>query len=89
MHVTAGMQNFFTQQLANSTTLADAERYPKSQALTHPPRVHLPITIQIMEDIMQLLPQRPKSYTNVMYDMDSMQPRILRIFTHQQVYHTI
>ena len=65
MHVTAGMHNFFTQQLTPrlQQVLKDIQ---KSQTLTHPPRVHLPTTIQIMEDLMQLLLQRPKSYTNVM-----------------------
>ena len=65
MHVTAGMHNFFTQQLTPWLQQV-LKSIQKSQTLTHPPRVHLPITIQIMEDIMQLLSQRSKTYTNVM-----------------------
>ena len=65
MHVTTGMHNFFTQQLTPWLQQV-LKGIQKSQTLVHPPRERLPITMQIMEDTMQLLSQRPKSYMNVM-----------------------
>ena len=65
MHVTAGVHSYFSQQLTPRLQPV-LKGIQKSQALTHPPRVCLPITIQILENILQLLSQRPKSYMNVM-----------------------
>ena len=65
MHVTAGVHSYFSQQLTPRLQQV-LKGIQKSQTLTHPPRVRLPITIQIMENILQLLSQRPKSYMNVM-----------------------
>ena len=38
----------------------------KSQSVTHPPKVCLPITIEMMESIKRLILQMPKTYTNSM-----------------------
>ena len=65
IHVTAGVHSYFSQQLTPQLQQV-LKGIQKSQTLTHPPRVRLPITIQIMENILQLLSQRPKSYMNVM-----------------------
>ena len=61
-HVTAGMHSLFN----DSPTPAGAKRYPKEPNLLSPTRMQLPVTIQIMENILQLLSQRTKSYMNVM-----------------------
>ena len=65
MLVTAGVHNFFNQQLTPQLQQV-LKGIQKSQTLTHPPRVCLPITIQIMGNILQLLSQRLKSYMTVM-----------------------
>ena len=65
MHVTAGMHSFFNQQLTPRLQQV-LKGIQKSQPLTHSPRIRLPITIQIMENILQLLSQRPKFYMTVM-----------------------
>ena len=65
MYVTVGMHSFFNQQLTLWLQQM-LKGIQKSQTFTHPLRVRLPITIQIMENILQLLSQRPKSYMNVM-----------------------
>ena len=38
----------------------------KDQAATHPPKVRLPITLQILQDIKCLLSGKPQSYTIIM-----------------------
>ena len=51
MHITAGMDSFFNQQLTPQLQQV-LKGIQKSQSLTHPPRVRLPIIIQIMENIL-------------------------------------
>ena len=65
MHVTAGMHSFFNLQLTPRLQLI-LKGIQKSQSVTHPPRVRLPITIGIMKGIMHLISQKPKTYNNSM-----------------------
>ena len=65
MHVTVGMHSFFNLQLTPRLQLI-LKGIQKSQSVTHPPRVRLPITFGIMKDIMHLISQKPKTYSNSM-----------------------
>ena len=64
-HVAAGLHSSFDEQL--TPRLQQVLRgVQKIQAATMPPRVRLPITLTIMEDIKRLLQQKPQSYDNIM-----------------------
>ena len=65
MHVSSRQLQFFNQQLTPrlQQTLKGIQ---KAQAATHPPKARLPITLDIMRDIIRLLSQKPQSYTNIM-----------------------
>ena len=65
MHVSMGLHNVFNAQLTPRLQLT-LKGIQKSQASTHPPRVRLPITLQIMGSIKALLSKQPHSYTNIM-----------------------
>ena len=63
-HITAGLHSSFDEQL--TPQLQQVLRgVQKIQAVTMPPRVHLPITLTIMEGIKRLLQQKPQSHDNV------------------------
>ena len=65
MHVSAGLHNLFNAQLTPRLQLT-LKGIQKSQASAQPPRVRLPITLQIMGNIKDLLSKQPRSYTNIM-----------------------
>ena len=65
MHVSAGLHNFFNAQLTPRLQLT-LKGIQKSQASAQPPRVRLPITLHIMENIKILLAKQPRSCTNIM-----------------------
>ena len=65
LHVSAGLHDHFSLQL--TPRLQQVLRgIKKRQALTHPPRIRLPITLQIMCQIKEVLSQEPQSYNNIM-----------------------
>ena len=65
MHVSAGMYTIFNNQLTPRLQLT-LKGIQKSQAFTQPPRIQLPITLQIMESVKALLSNQPHSYFNIM-----------------------
>ena len=65
MHVTSGKLQHFNQQLTPRLQQI-LKGIRKDQAATHPPKVRLPITLQILQDIKRLLSGKPQSYTNTM-----------------------
>lgn len=65
MHVTVGLHTHFSQQLTPRLQWA-LKGIKKSQVASSPPRVHLPITLQLMQKIKILLLQQPGSYNNIM-----------------------
>lgn len=65
MHVSAGMFSFFDKQLTPRLQLT-LKGIQKSQAITQPARIRLPITLQIMGNIKTLLAKQPSSYYNIM-----------------------
>jgi len=64
-HVVAGLHDVFNKQLTPSLQLVFCS-IKKSQALITLPRAWLPITIQIMQSIQQILSNQPNSYRNIM-----------------------
>ena len=65
MHISASLHYFFNAQLTPCLQLA-IKGIQKSQALTQPWRVRLPITLKIMGGIKALLSKQPHSYTSIM-----------------------
>jgi len=65
MHIIAGLHNSFNEQLTPRLQLV-IRGIKKSQALTTPQRVRLPITLAIMQSIKQRLSDQPHSYSNIM-----------------------
>ena len=65
MHVLQGMHNSFSQQLTPRLQII-LKGIKKHQAGSHPPRVRLPITIQILKQIRGILLQKKPSYSAVM-----------------------
>ena len=65
MHVTSGKLQHFSQQLTPRLQQI-LKGIRKDQAATRPPKVRLPITLQILQDIKRLLSGRPQSYTSTM-----------------------
>ena len=65
MHVTAGHHSKFNQQLSPRLQQV-LKGIQKTQAATQPPRIRLPITLSIMQDIKRLLLQKSQSYDNTM-----------------------
>ena len=65
LHVTTGMHSFFNLQLTPRLQQV-LKGIQKSQSVTLPPKVRLPITIKMMESIKRLIWQTPKTYTNLM-----------------------
>ena len=65
MHVVAGLHDVFNKQLTPRLQLV-LRGIKKSQALTTLPRARLPITLQIMQSIQQILSNQPHSYRNIM-----------------------
>ena len=63
MHVISGKLQHFNQQLTPRLQQI-LKGIRKDQAATRPPKVRLPITLQILQDIKRLLSGRPQSYTN-------------------------
>ena len=65
MHVSAGMFSFFDKQLTPQLQLT-LKGIWKTQAVTQPLRICLPITLRIMGNIKTLLARQPSSYYNIM-----------------------
>ena len=65
MHVSAGLVSFFDKQLTSRLQLT-LKGILKNQVVTHPLRIYLPITLQIMWSIKRLLAKQPSSYYNIM-----------------------
>ena len=65
MHVSAGLYALFDEQLTPRLQLT-LKGIQKKQTVTKPPRGHLPITLQIMQNIKTLLAKQPDSYFNIM-----------------------
>ena len=65
MHVSAEMHTIFNNQLMPRIHLT-LEGIQRSQASTQPPRIKLPITLQILESIKTLLSTQPHSYLKIM-----------------------
>ena len=65
MHVTTRKLQHFNQQLTPRLQQI-LKGIQRDQAATHPPKVQLLITLQIMQVIKRLLSGKPQSYTNVM-----------------------
>ena len=65
MHVIAGLHKSFSEQLTPRLQLV-MRGIKKSQALASPQRIRLPITLQIMQSIKQVLSNQPHSYRNIM-----------------------
>ena len=65
MHVSAGLFSYFDKQLTPRLQLT-LKGIQKNQAVTQPPRIRLPITLQIMENIKTFMAKQPSSYYNIM-----------------------
>ena len=65
MHVLAELYEHFSKQLT-SWVQQVLWGIKKTQAQTSSPRIRLPITLPIMQDIKSLLSQQPHSYKNIM-----------------------
>ena len=65
MHVSAGLHTQFNSQLTPRLQLI-LKGIQRSQATIHPPRVRLPITLQILQSSNDLLINQPHSYTNIL-----------------------
>lgn len=65
MHVTARQHTIFTQQLTPHLQQV-LKGIQKTQSATQPSRVHLSITLSIMQNMKHLLLQNPSSYDNVL-----------------------
>ena len=65
MHVLAGLYEHFSELLTPWVHLVLREsKRPRHRP--HPPRIRLPITLPIMQDIKSLISQQPHSYKNIM-----------------------
>ena len=65
MHVTAGLHEEFNTRLTLRLQLM-LKGIQRSQATSHPQRIRLPITLEIMQSINDLLIQEPYSYNNIL-----------------------
>ena len=65
MHVSAGLHAQFNSQLTPRLQLI-LKDIQKNQAISHPQRACLPITLQIMQSINDLLTNQPHSYANIL-----------------------
>lgn len=65
VHVSAGLHVHFGHQLTPRLQLT-LKGIQKSQIASHPPKVRLPITLQIMQDIKHYLAQQPQSHDNIL-----------------------
>ena len=65
MHVVADLHELFSEQLTPRLQLA-LRSIKKSQASNASPRVRLPITLQLLLSIKQVLSSQPHSYKNIM-----------------------
>ena len=65
MHVTVGQHSSFNHQLTPRLQQV-LKGIQKTQAATQSPRVRLPITLSIMQEIKRLLLKRPQSYDGIM-----------------------
>ena len=64
-HVTTGIHSYFNLQLTPRLQQV-LKGIQKNQSVTHPPKVLLPITIEIMESIKRLILRMPRTCTNSM-----------------------
>ena len=62
MHVTLRKIQLFNNQHLQQLL----KGIQKAQATTHPPKVRLPIKLDIMQDIKHLLLQKPQTYASTM-----------------------
>ena len=65
IHVLWGLHNSFNQQLTPRLQII-LKGIKKHQAISHPPRVRLPITIHILKQIIGILSHKKPSYSEVM-----------------------
>ena len=65
VHVLQGLHNVFSQQLTPRLQII-LKGIKKNQAISHPPRVRLPITIHILKQIRGILSRKKSSYSEVM-----------------------
>ena len=65
MYVLAGLHTQFSSQLTPRLQLI-LKGIQRNQATSHPPRVCLPITLQIMRSTYDLLTNQPHSYTSIL-----------------------
>ena len=65
LHVTAGLHEAFSQQLTPRLEMV-MKGIKKDRAQKSPPRNRLPITIEIMEKIKQVLTLKPNDHNNIM-----------------------
>ena len=65
VHVVAGLHELFIEQLTPRLQLV-LRGIKKSQASTSSPRVRLPITLQLMQSINNILSNQPHLYRNIM-----------------------
>ena len=65
MHVSAGLHAQFNSQLTPCLQLLP-KGIQRNQGISHSPRACLPITLQIMQSINDLLINQPHSYTNIL-----------------------
>ena len=64
-HVSAGLHSHFYQQLSPRLHSV-LKGIKKTQAITQPAKIRLPITLDIMKNIKNLLSRQPNSYLNIM-----------------------
>ena len=64
-HVASGRHDDFARQLTPRLQQV-IKGIQKEQAITRPPRVRLPITLDIMQGIQSVLAQQPQKYYNIM-----------------------
>ena len=65
MHVVAGLHERFSEQLTSRLQLV-LRGIKKAQASTSSPRVRLPITLQLIQSIKNILSNQPHLYRNIM-----------------------
>ena len=87
MHVTAGQHSSFTQQLTPRLQQV-LKGIQKTQSITQPPWVRLPITLSIMQNMKHLLLQKPPSYDNVLI-WAACCLAFFRLPTSQRIYRAI
>ena len=86
MHVSARLHNFFNAQLTPHLQLT-LKGTQKSQATGQPPRVRLPITLQIMGNIKALYTGQAVLFLHQHHDLGCLLPSLLCLLVSQQIHH--